>query len=172
MSLAERQQMLRKIAASLGLDFDEVFRDGRFAFLSAEQIRQLARSGVDIELHTHTHRLPHDRFDAMRSEVTQNQAALKDVLGTDARHFCYPSGEYRPMHPQWLERLGILSAVTCDPGLNGPRASPMLLRRYLDSELTEDIVFEAEVCGLRDLLRDLRFRSRRLPAGSPPEPLE
>ena len=32
----------------------------------------------------------------------------------------------------------------------------MLLKRYLDSELTPDIVFEAEVCGLRDVYRGIR----------------
>ena len=64
-TLDERQRLLRPIAAALGLDFEEIFKDGRFTFLDAEQIRELAHRGVDIELHTHTHRLPHESFEAM-----------------------------------------------------------------------------------------------------------
>jgi hypothetical protein len=155
-SLADRQKLLRPIASALGLDFEEIFRDGRFRFLDAMQMKELADRGVDIELHTHTHRLPHETFEAMSLEISSNREQLKALTGRDTHHFCYPSGEYHARHAQWLERLGIASATTCDPGLNEQGTSPMLLKRYLDSELTPDIVFEAEICGLRDLLRRIR----------------
>ena len=160
--LAERQRLLRPIAAALGTELDQVFRDRRLTLLSAAEIREIARRGVDIELHTHTHRLPHDRFQTMSPEISRNQQALKALTGTETHHFCYPSGEYRAVHGEWLGRLGIVSAVTCDPGLNTLHTSPMFLKRYLDSEETADIVFEAEICGVRDLIRGMRSGVRRL----------
>jgi peptidoglycan/xylan/chitin deacetylase (PgdA/CDA1 family) len=159
--IAERQHLLRRVAGALNLDFSQVFKDGRLSFLSSSQLREVASAGIDIQLHTHTHRLPGDDYEAMRTEISQNQQALRDLTGIEARHFCYPSGDYQPVHPPWLERMGILSAVTCDPGLNGASTPPLLLKRYLDSELTEDIVFEAEICGFRDLLRSFRPSERR-----------
>jgi peptidoglycan/xylan/chitin deacetylase (PgdA/CDA1 family) len=161
-SLEERQKLLRPIAAALGLDLDAVFKDGRLKFLDAAQIRQLADHGVEIQLHTHTHRLPDDTFEAMSWEIRRNQEALQAITGAEAHHFCYPSGEHAAVHPEWLTRLGLLSAVTCDPGLNPAGTSTMLLKRYLDSEVTPEIVFEAEICGLRELIRNVRGNIQRL----------
>ncbi len=161
LSLRERQLLLRPIAAALQVDYDDVFRDGRFTLLNANEIRDLAARGVEIELHTHTHRLSDDRFDAVSWELEQNSLSLKSITGKEPRHFCYPSGIVRPNHPGWLRRLKIKSATTCEPGLNDHRVSPMVLRRYLDSEETPDIVFEAEICGVRELVRGLRTQALR-----------
>jgi peptidoglycan/xylan/chitin deacetylase (PgdA/CDA1 family) len=161
-SLKERQQLLHQLALALGVSVDEVFKDGRFSFLSANQIQMLAERGVDIELHTHTHRLPAKSFEDASAEIRRNRSALKDLLGREARHFCYPSGVHKSVHPEWLQRLDVESATTCDPGLNTARTPPMLLKRFLDSDEMSDILFEAEVCGVRDLIRDARLRVRQI----------
>lgn len=153
--LAERQQLLTPLARSFGFDPDALLAGERFRLLDREQLQELLARGFDIELHTHHHRLPHDSFESMAAEIEQNRAALRALSAGERRHFCYPSGAYDRQQPEWLERLGIVSATTCDPGLNPPGSSPMLLKRYLDSDCFPDIVFEAEVCGLTDLLRGL-----------------
>jgi peptidoglycan/xylan/chitin deacetylase (PgdA/CDA1 family) len=160
-SLVERQQLLSALALALGVSADEVFRDGRFLFLSASQMQTLAQRGVDIELHTHTHRLPPDNFETVASEISRNRSALRTVIGREAHHFCYPSGEHAPVHPDWLRKLDIESATTCDPGLNTARTSPMLLKRFLDSDEITDLFFEAEICGVRDLMRNAKSHLRR-----------
>lgn len=154
--LADRQRLLEPLAAALGADLPEVLRNERFRLLTGDQLRELDARGFDIELHTHAHRLPDQDFEPMAKELERNRAALRAVLGKERRHFCYPSGDYKPQHAQWLRRLGIASATTCDPGLNGPDAHPMLLRRYLDSEHVSDIAFEAEISGFRELARGAR----------------
>jgi peptidoglycan/xylan/chitin deacetylase (PgdA/CDA1 family) len=161
-SLAERQRLLGPLALALGLKADDVFRDGRFLFLSAGQIQSLAQRGVDIELHTHTHRLPPDDFEAAALEISRNRDVLRTLIGRDAHHFCYPSGFHDPVHPGWLQKLDITSATTCDPGLNTTHTSPLLLKRFLDSDKTTDLYFEAEICGVRDLIRNAMFRLRRV----------
>lgn len=161
LSLADRQHLLGPLAVALGVDMDGMFKGGRFSFLTATEIQELARRGVAIELHTHTHRLPIESFEAAAEEIDRNREALRELLGREAQHFCYPSGMHNTAHPGWLEKLHIKSATTCDPGLNNSRTSPMLLKRYLDSDETPDIVFEAEICGVRDLIRDARSYLRR-----------
>jgi peptidoglycan/xylan/chitin deacetylase (PgdA/CDA1 family) len=97
----------------------------------------------------------------MAEAIEQNRATIRSIIGTEPRHFCYPSGKYSGDQPQWLTRLGIASATTCDPGLNGPNDSVMLLKRYLDGENSSDIAFDAEICGVRDLARSFRARFGR-----------
>jgi peptidoglycan/xylan/chitin deacetylase (PgdA/CDA1 family) len=161
-SLKERQQLLSRLALALGVSVDEVFKDGRFSLLSASQIQMLAKRGIDVELHTHTHRLPANSFDDASAEVRSNRSALKEILGREARHFCYPSGVHESVHTKWLQQLDVESATTCDPGLNTARTPPLLLKRFLDSDEMTDILFEAEICGVRDLIREARLRVRQI----------
>jgi peptidoglycan/xylan/chitin deacetylase (PgdA/CDA1 family) len=155
-SLQERQRLLAPLAAALGIDYAEFTGGGRFRFLSADEIRTIAKLGASIQLHTHTHNLPDDDFDAMAHEIRENQSAIEGLTGIRPIHFCYPSGKYSARHADWLSRLGIASATTCDVGLNDSSVPTLFLRRYLDSESTSDIEFEAEITGFRELLRNLR----------------
>jgi peptidoglycan/xylan/chitin deacetylase (PgdA/CDA1 family) len=161
----ERRKLLPRIATALGLDLEEVLKNGRFNLLTGFQIQELFSRGIDLQLHTHSHRLP-DEFEGAASEIDQNRHALKELIGTEPRHFCYPSGIYNSRHPEWLARLGIISATTCDPGLNGGDTSPLLLKRYLDSERVSDLAFEAEICGVRELGRNVRAALARVRLGA------
>lgn len=154
--LSDRQQLLRPIASALGMDLTDVLRNERFRLMRREELLELDARGFDIELHTHSHRLPDRDFESMANEVVRNREALRTVLGKNKNHFCFPSGEYDSQHPQWLRRLGIVSGTTCDPGLNGPGSEVMLLKRYLDSDHVSDIAFEAEIAGVRELARGAR----------------
>lgn len=160
-TLSERQRLLPSLAAALGVDYVEFMQGGRFRFLSREEIASLP-ANVDVQLHTHTHSLPDDSFEAMANEVRRNKNAISELTGIEPTHLCYPSGAYSPRHPEWLARLDIKSATTCDPGLNGPEVPLLLLKRHLDSEHASDIEFEAEITGVRELLRKLRTGLRRL----------
>ena len=160
-SLQERQQLLAPLAEALGLDYSSFVAGGRFRFLSKEQITALANKGVSIQLHTHTHHLPNTNFDEMADEIRKNRTAITQLTGIEPKHFCYPSGEHSPWHPEWLARSGIASATTCDSGFNDSDASLLLLKRYLDSDHTSDIEFEAELTGVRELLRRMRSTLNR-----------
>ncbi|HLN49254.1 MAG TPA: polysaccharide deacetylase family protein [Steroidobacteraceae bacterium] len=159
--LPERRKLLRPIATALGLDLEEVLKNGRFNLLTGSQIQELFSRGVDIQLHTHSHRLP-EEFEAAAGEIGRNRQALRELTGAEPRHFCYPSGIYHEQHPEWLARLGIISATTCDPGFNDRDTSPLLLKRYLDSERISDLAFEAEICGVRELARNVRAALARV----------
>ncbi|HEY6465162.1 MAG TPA: polysaccharide deacetylase family protein [Candidatus Acidoferrales bacterium] len=162
--LRDRQRLLTPISAALGFNLGEVLGGGRFRLMHRGEIEAMHRRGFDIELHTHTHHLPAASFEQTQDEIMRNKRALVEILGVEKKHFCYPSGEYSPQHLEWLPRLGIASATTCEPGFNGRKTDILQLRRYLDSEAVNDISFEAEICGVRELARIIRRRvSVKLP---------
>ena len=135
LSEPERQALADRIASALGVDLAPV-REGRWLSLATlDELRAAAREGLDVQLHTHRHRLPLSRELSLR-ELRDNRAVLEPLAGHALRHFCYPSGYFRPAHLPWLEEAGIESATTCDPGMNRRRDSLLTLRRFLDDSRT------------------------------------
>jgi peptidoglycan/xylan/chitin deacetylase (PgdA/CDA1 family) len=159
LTLGDRQALLGKIATAFGFDIDAVLKGDRFRLLTTEEIHYLDRSGVAIELHTHTHHLPADSLESMHAEIVRNREAIKAITGKHARHFCYPSGQYVDSQVKWLSSVDIKSATTCDLGLSDSTTNCLLLRRYLDQDDISDIEFEASVVGFRYFLQLFaRFR--------------
>ena len=67
-------------------------------------------------------------------------------------HFCYPSGKYSLESLPALRQLGIVTATTCDPELVAKSSNPLLLPRYIDTDVRSEIEFEAWLCGVGSLL--------------------
>ena len=174
LSEPERQALADRIAAALEVDLGPV-RQGRWLSLaSAGELRAAAGEGLDLQLHTHRHRFPTSRALALR-ELRDNRAVLEPLAGRPLRHFCYPSGYFRPVHLGWLEEAQVESATTCDPGMNRRGDSLLTLRRFLDSAETSQIEFEAELAGFSELLRRgralfLRIRGRPVRPAVPVPP--
>lgn len=146
---------LRQIAERLNLE-EPLTADRRFRLIAVEDIPTLAQLGVDTQLHTHDHFMPME-FTELREQLVQNAEYIRRYRdGEPPRHFCYPSGQHRDEHPLWLAQMGILSATTCDPGMNRSGQNPYLLRRFLDSESISEIEFEANICGIFELAELLR----------------
>jgi len=160
-NFVDRQKVLYSLAEALGMKLESLITHDRFQLLSRVELQQLHALGFDIQLHTHTHHLPRESFDKVRVEIEQNKRLLEEILGKSPNHFCYPSGEYTPEHLVWLAQLGISSATTCEPGLNAHGADVLQLRRYLDSDATSEILFEAQVCGLPHLVQTVRRKLAR-----------
>ena len=152
----ERQQLLERLARSLGLNAAEALRERRFHLLDAAEIGQCGAFGIDVQLHTHRHVLPTSSLEALRREIDENRQLLEAWTGGNCRHLCYPSGQYAPQHPEWLAAAGVASATTCDQGLNRPDTSAFLLRRYLDRDDVADVEFEAEITGFAEVMRRAR----------------
>lgn len=149
-----RVALCKRLGESLDVDYDEIAASRRLGLMDAEQVRDLAQRGFGIELHTHRHRLPLDARVSSR-ELEENRAVLQSITGAAARHFCYPSGEWSSEHWPILESAGVLSATTCDPGINWPGTPPLCLRRFLDREDLAGVEFEAELAGVKDAVRRL-----------------
>jgi peptidoglycan/xylan/chitin deacetylase (PgdA/CDA1 family) len=90
---AQRQALLERLCLALDMD-PEAFRRSRvMSFMSREEARMLQAWGIDLQLHTHRHRLPLERFEDVQREFCDNRASLAGIAGPSLVHFCYPSCE-------------------------------------------------------------------------------
>ena len=143
---AGKDAVTREVLSRLALDYQAIVASGLLRLMTADQLRALTSRNVTFELHTHAHRTPHDP-EAFREQVTENRRHLEAITGVPTRHFCYPSGVYRPSYPGVLAAEGVRSATTCDPDMASRESNPLLLPRFVDTNLVGDVEFEAWVTG-------------------------
>ena len=153
----QRVEIAKHLGRLLKVDLRSICDDRMFNVMSANEIRAAYKTGMDVQLHTHRHRFPTDVSLAVQ-EIVDNRAVLEPLVGKSLRHFCYPSGMWSKEHWPALERAGVASATTCDPGLNYSKTPSFALKRFLDGEDISLIEFEAELAGFSELLRRLRSR--------------
>ncbi len=147
----EADAITQQLAATLGVDYDQICKERILHLLQPDEIRELAKSGLSVQLHSHRHFSP-DREDEFKQNLNQNREYIRDLLGSLPEHFCYPSGRYKPEYLQWLRDLGIRSATTCDPALASRNTDPLLIPRLVDGSALSDIEFESWLVGVGDLL--------------------
>jgi peptidoglycan/xylan/chitin deacetylase (PgdA/CDA1 family) len=151
LSPADRQQLLKKVADAVGASYQEIMEKRLFNLMTYEELSEMVREGVDIQLHTHRHRVPQTR-EAFIKELEDNQRALAAIGQPQARHFTYPSGVYRPEVFPWLAEFGVRSATTCETGLVTTKANLLCAPRFIDAPEVSQREFDAWLCGLRELL--------------------
>jgi hypothetical protein len=161
-SADQKHEWLRHIALRFGLDWQGFLQRRLVALMHPDEIAALDPTIVDVQLHTHRHRVPEEKALFVR-EIVENRRALGECgLDTGRRtHFCYPSGVYRPAFLPWLAEAGITSAVTTDPGLASRRHPPLLLPRFVDTGTTSAVEFEGWTSGLRQVLGRSRLALAR-----------
>jgi peptidoglycan/xylan/chitin deacetylase (PgdA/CDA1 family) len=147
LSAEEKDSLAASIAGQLKIDYDALRSKRLLQILSPEEVKTLADEGVDIQLHTHRHRVPSERSLFMR-EIEDNRRSIQAITGASASHFCYPSGVYDQTFLPWLEEAAVTSATTCDPGFATPQSHPLLLPRLLDTSGLSDIEFEGWLTGV------------------------
>lgn len=158
-NLPARWEAIQRIAATLEVDADAIERGRWLHLMSADELRAAQAAGIDLQLHTHTHRM--HGFDAqrVRDEVDLNRrelAALLDVSPESLRHFCYPSGVHDPLIYPVLAAAGVRSATTTEFGLNPRGSNPYALKRILDCESMNEVELEARLSGFWTLANGLR----------------
>ena len=147
----ERQKLLERLAAAAGASYREISEKRLFNLMTREELAAMVRVGVDIQLHTHRHRVPEEK-ELFVEELRDNQKFLAEIGQTHATHFTYPSGVYRPDVFPWLEEYGVRSTTTCDTGLVDSHSNFQCLPRFIDTTDISQLEFEAWLCGLRSVL--------------------
>ncbi|AMO54375.1 polysaccharide deacetylase [Endozoicomonas montiporae] len=157
----QKMQFLKAIAASLNVDGRDI-TSRRFHNANYSEIAAAASSPlVDIQLHTHTHRLPNDDAGIER-EVQVNKNTLSEQLKIDSGldHFCYPSGIWSPEQIPYLEQLGIKTATTLDEGLNSRQEHLLKLKRNLIMDSRSLDQLRVTMSGTLDVMRRLKKKVR------------
>ncbi len=146
-SAAHKEYILAKLAAHLRIDWNQVLDSRLLHLMTMSEIAEISRNGVDVQLHTHRHRIPVEKK-LFLEEIYSNQTSIKEATGKHAAHFCYPNGCYRPELPVWLREAGMASATTCEPGLVGRQSERLLLPRVVDSSTVSQARFESWLAGV------------------------
>jgi peptidoglycan/xylan/chitin deacetylase (PgdA/CDA1 family) len=141
-------KIARSLATAVGEDYDRLCEVGILHLMSPEEVSELPRFGVDVQLHTHRHRVPEDEA-LFRREIRDNRAciAAMGIPWEKLTHFCYPDGKYRRKFLPWLENEEVVTATTCEAGLASKRSSPLLLPRLIDTCNITPLDFEGWLTG-------------------------
>jgi peptidoglycan/xylan/chitin deacetylase (PgdA/CDA1 family) len=108
-------------------------------FLSWEELRELAREGVEIGSHTASHSYLVNRRKGetqeawvarARKDILRAQEILKEKLGRAPLLFAYPYGEYSPEIVDLVRKLGFVGAVGQQSGVVYPGSDPFVLPRF------------------------------------------
>ena len=172
LSAQEKDELLEDLATALGIDYAAWTATRMLQQMRVEELRALPSDLVDVQLHTHRHRMPADHALFVR-EIADNRESLDAMV--DARgprlHFCYPLGDHDPQSVRWLAELNVRSATTSDADICTPADHPLLLPRFTDTALQPDAVFDGWVSGFYPRLRwspYLRQLRRRRRTANPP----
>ena len=148
-SADDKDELLCRLASELGVDYHALVASRILQIMSADDLADLDPMLVQIELHTHRHRVPLDKA-LFQREIRQN----RDYIGHATQrpmvsaHFCYPSGVTSPIFLPWLRELGIRSGTTCRPGLASLADEPLMLPRFLDMCGVSSYEFDGWLSGL------------------------
>jgi peptidoglycan/xylan/chitin deacetylase (PgdA/CDA1 family) len=129
--------------------------------LTWSQLRDIARSGIEIGAHTMSHpSLDTIRLSHARVEITQSKRALEDGLGISVESFAYPYGNFSTAVRDLVVAAGYASACAVRYATSSPRDDRFALSRHMvrdDADLPE---FDALLAGKLALLRCLGDRAR------------
>ena len=143
----DKDRLAAALAGSLGVDYEALAAGRAMNNLTADEVREASEGGVDVQLHTHRHRVPLERAPFLR-EIADNRESIRRITGKNPVHFCYPSGVYDRAVLPWLKEAGVVSATTCDWGLATRRSEPLLLPRLIDVPTLSDVEFEGLLTGV------------------------
>lgn len=150
-SSQQKDDLLDRLAQALGLDYQELCRKRVMHLVTSEEARELAAQGVDLQYHTHRHRVYRNR-ERMFTELEDNRRRIVTFTSHEPSHFCYTGGFYLPEYPVYLKEYGIVSATTCEAGLCTAQTDPLLLPRLVDTTGMTDLEFRSWLEGTADLL--------------------
>lgn len=156
----ERQEICQRLGDELGVDYGEIVHSRILSLLTSAEIATLPASGIDVQLHTHRHRLRNDETE-VRREIENNREFLNKLVPGPLVHFCYPSGVWYPSQFPWLQAEGVLSATSCQDGFNTAATNKLALHRFLDEDDLSTIEFEGTLCGFHELLCIVTGKRRR-----------
>jgi peptidoglycan/xylan/chitin deacetylase (PgdA/CDA1 family) len=136
---AERQRTVRAILERSGT------RLPTHLMMTDEQVRTLARAGVEIGAHTMNHPILASVDDAIaRQEILDSKQRLEEITGAPVRSFAYPNGkpeqDYKRVHVTMARDAGFELALSTSWGAASassdlfqiPRVAPwdITARRY------------------------------------------
>jgi peptidoglycan/xylan/chitin deacetylase (PgdA/CDA1 family) len=127
---AERDRKIESLVAALRAGPPE---DGAWDKLRWDEVREMARAGIDFGAHTLDHPiLKHVSAEEARRQIRGSRERIEQELGTRVTTFAYPNGravDFDESTKRILQDEGFSCAVTTVGGANDAHADPFALRR-------------------------------------------
>ena len=142
---------MARVAERLKIDYEDLCARRILHVMNPEEVASVAAGGIDIQLHTHRHRVSIRRERFLR-EIEENRACIERNSPAPLRHFCYPGGFHLPQFSGWLADGGVISSTTCEAGLASSSTDPLLLPRLVDHANLTPLEFRAWISGFASLL--------------------
>ena len=158
-----KDELLVRLAAALGEDFEQLRQQRTLSLMNPEEISEVSRSGVSIEMHSRSHRILNQRRRFER-DLRRNADQIREWTGVAPSHFCYPSGLVTPHWVDWLREFPVKSAVTCAAAFASAADDTMLLPRYVDGSRASALEFESWISGFAPIVG--RKAAMRMPCDS------
>jgi peptidoglycan/xylan/chitin deacetylase (PgdA/CDA1 family) len=122
--------------------------------LQWDEVRGLARSGVEFGAHTRTHPILSKMSDTreLRDEIVGSKKRIEEELSLPVFHFCYPNGgadDINDAAVAVVRDANFRTAVTTEGGLNLESSNRLLLRRIGVEPDFPELYFHQCVAGFR-----------------------
>jgi len=162
-----KDELLSRLAAALGEDFEALREQRALSLMNPEEILEVSRAGVSIEMHSRSHRILNQRH-CFEKDLRRNADQIKEWTGVAPSHFCYPSGLVTPHWVEWLREFPVKSAVTCTAAFASAADDALLLPRYVDGSRSSALEFESWISGFAPIVG--RKAAMRMPDETSPGP--
>jgi peptidoglycan/xylan/chitin deacetylase (PgdA/CDA1 family) len=143
---AAKDELLEQVAGRLGVDYGLLCARRLLHIMNPEEVAEVSAAGIDIQLHTHRHRVSRNQ-ELFKREILENGGHIRHMTGKQPLHFCYPGGFNLTEFGGWLEEAGVKSATTTEFGITSAAKGRFLLPRILDAAHFTQPEFEAWVAG-------------------------
>jgi len=122
--------------------------------LGWDEVRSLARSGMEIGAHTKTHPILSRISDrrGLGDEIAGSKLRIEEELNQPVLHFCYPNGRSDDINEDVVAAVreaSFRTAVTTESGLNSQRSDALRLRRIGVEPDYPDLFFHQCAAGFR-----------------------
>lgn len=102
-----------------------------FDYMSWDQLKDLADSGMEIGAHTITHRnLTEISKEEQEKEIFGSKEILENKLGIEVTSFCYPRGKFNDDIISIVKQAGYKYACTTIPGVITEDTNLYKIKRY------------------------------------------
>ena len=103
---------------------------GKRGFMSKQQARELAQTGMEVGCHSLTHPFLSDLDETgLRREIADAKRQLEDITGASIRHYSCPGGRWDERVARVALQAGYESVATSAIGLNTPATDRYSLSR-------------------------------------------
>jgi peptidoglycan/xylan/chitin deacetylase (PgdA/CDA1 family) len=155
----EQNQELQLLQNQLPVAERDGKLDGRFEFLSADEIRRLSENGIEIGSHTISHPILGALMtERARGEIAESKSTLERLLGKPVRTFAYPFGapglDFMARDEAVVEESGYSMAFAGEGGFVSRSSRQFALPRIGIGRMTR-AQFAATVAGAIDSLKSI-----------------